>query len=108
DLSRTTMLQGELAFADGEQDTGNAYDMEIWSWGARVEHDLESPRLAIFAAYEGAHYDNTVGSCCGDQGEYVEHIGKIGIVLHLMGDDAMTGLDTPNLGRWVASGDAVD
>lgn len=108
ELSRETMLQGEVAFADGEQDTGNSYDMEIWGWGARVEHQLASPRLAVFAAYEGAHYDNTVSTNTGDQGKYVEHVGKIGIVLHLSGNEGMTALDLPNLGRWVASGDAVD
>jgi hypothetical protein len=107
-INPSTFLQGEMTYADGEQDTVH-YDMNVWGWGARIEHRLDSiENMSIFAAYDGARYDNISGSCCSDQGRFYEHTVRIGFNVHLFGSDGMTAIDTPSFGRMVAGGDTVD
>jgi hypothetical protein len=104
-FSPDTFLQAELNYADGQQDTDDQ-DMTVLGWGARIEHRLDSvPNLSIFAAYDGARYEN--GDSGNDDGHYVEHIVRIGINVHF-GSDGMTAIDTPNFGRWAPSGEVID
>jgi hypothetical protein len=106
-----SMLQGEVSYARGKQDTGGGYDMNIWGWGARYEQGLETMPISLFVAYEGAHYDNGSG---GDTGSFIEHTGLVGAKFRfgpnsLKENDRLGAtLDLPRFGRWVASGDAVD
>jgi hypothetical protein len=107
-----TMLQGEIAYAQGDQDSSSKKDMDIIAWGAEVEHSLSAMPVSLFAAYEGAHYDN--GHPGGDTGRFVEHTGLAGIKFRfgtdtLLDNDRLGAtLDTPRFGRWVAAGDSVD
>lgn len=106
-----SMLQGEVSYASGKQDTGTSYDMDILGWGARYERGLETMPISLFVAYEGAHYDNGSG---GDRGSFTEHTGLVGLKFRfgpnsLKENDRLGAtLDLPRFGRWVASGDAVD
>jgi hypothetical protein len=104
-----TMIQGELAYANGEQDT-NDRDMDLFAWGLRLDHQFMAAPVTGFAAYEGGYYDN----CCGDGGDFTEHAFKVGAKFVFganslkHNDRAGATLDLPSFGRWVAAGHELD
>ena len=111
-----TMFSAQLAYANGEQDSGSGYDMDVWGWGVRAEHQFDQFHqfpVGVFAAYEGGHYDN---GCCGpgDRGRYTEHVflagGKFvfGPPSLKQNDRGGATLNLPRFGRWIGSGNAID
>lgn len=109
-LSNYTMIQGELAYADGEQDT-NDRNMDLFAWGLRGEHQFMSAPVTAFAAYEGGRYDN---NCCSDGGDFTEHAFVVGAKFVFGANDlkhndrAGATLDLPSFGRWIAAGHELD
>jgi hypothetical protein len=113
-MSDTTMLQVELSYGRGQQDTVN-YTAEIWGWGAKVEHALWSWPVTGFLAYEGSYYDNHgAGGPGNDDGQFAEHVLLAGISVRLghtgakINDRYGTSLDVPNIGRWATQGLTTD
>lgn len=112
-INDKTMVQAEVAYAAGKQDSGSSYDMDVISYGVRAqrEFDLGNVPLTVFAAYEGAQYSNGTES---DNGEFTENNFLAGVQFRfgtssmIENDRHGASLSTPNFGRWVAAGETID
>jgi hypothetical protein len=105
-------LQLEGAFANGDVDTTDA-NMDIFEWGVRYDRMIGLPMLGdtqLFLAYRG----NTFDKGSSDSGAFTDHTFMVGTSIHFGGntmqefDRVGATLDTPNIGRWVISGEQVE
>jgi hypothetical protein len=107
-LDATSKLEGELSYANGENDT-DADDMDVWGWGLRYERAVKSMDANIFLAYQGNYYDSTDPGP-GDDNELTEHTIKLGlnVAFGIEGqksiDRSGATLDLPMVTRWAAHG----
>lgn len=118
DMSR---LQVEGAFANGDVDDGedvDGFNMDVFEWGVRYDRVVALPVIGetqLFAGYRGTSFDKN-GNSGGesDDGSFVEHTFMIGTSISFGGntmqefDRVGATLDTPNIGRWVISGEQVE
>lgn len=115
-MTPDSRLQGEVAYANGEQDSGDGYDMDVIQWGVRYDTLLMLPLVGnstVFMGYRGLHADN---GCCNkdDRGKFTDHTIMAGFSYHFGGptmqefDRVGATLDLPNFGRWVAAGEQID
>lgn len=108
-LTPQSRLQAEVSGAWGKQDS-NDINMHIYGWGLRADHQL-TEMFSLFAAYDGAYYDNGNGS---DTGDFTEHQIRGGFSILFGRPDLMsvdrTGptLDMPWARQWGAGGEAID
>lgn len=111
-----TMLQGELAYAWGDQDVDSTPDdIDAISWGVEIEHapniHFGRSALSLFAGYEGLHMVEDSGG--GSDDEFTDHAFKIGLRLRFGAETPMqremgTAPDLPNVARWVGETPAID
>lgn len=105
-LNENGKLEGELSYANGENDFDSA-DMDVWGWGLRYERPVKSADANIFIAYQGNYYDSTQPA---DNHELTEHVIKLGlnIAFGIEGqkyvDRHGATLDLPMVTRWSAYG----
>jgi len=111
DMSR---LQAEGAFANGDVDTTNGgINMDVFEWGVRYDRVVGLPILGDTQLY-GAYRGNSFDKGPADPGSFVEHTFMIGTSISFGGntmqefDRVGATLDTPNIGRWVISGEQVE
>jgi len=115
-MTPDSRLQGEVAYADGEQDSDNK-DMDVIQWGVRYDTVIGGLPIigdtAVFVGYRGTRFDNI---CCNDSdtGRFTEHTIMAGYTYHFGGmtlldfDRVGATLDLPTFGRWVAGGEQID
>jgi len=117
-ITPDSRLQGEISYVDGEQDTGDSYDMDIVEWNVRYDTILMGLPVigdtSVFVGYRGARFDNEGGGAGADDGQYTEHTIMVG-TSHSFGgsskrefDRVGATLDLPNFGRWIISGSSLD
>ncbi|MEO9874501.1 MAG: hypothetical protein ABJM26_23085 [Anderseniella sp.] len=122
-MTPDSRLQGEVAYANGEQDDADGtnidrpFDMDVIQWGVRYDTVIGGLPLigdsAVFVGYRGTHFDT---GCCGpdDTARGTEHTIMAGFSYHFGGqtlldfDRVGATLDLPNFGRWVAAGEQLD
>lgn len=123
-LTPDSRLQGEVAYANGTQDTAESsgtddapFDMDVIQWGVRYDTAITGLPLigdgTVFVGYRGTHFDN---SCCDleDTATFTEHTVMAGFSYHFGGqtlldqDRVGATLDLPTFGRWVAGGEQID
>jgi hypothetical protein len=121
-MTPDSRLQGEIAYADGKQDSAgidtSTLDMQVIQWGARYDTVISEVPLigdtAVFVGYRGTYFDN---DCCGagtDSGRFTEHTIMAGVSYHFGGmtlldfDRVGATLELPTFGRWVAGGEQID
>ena len=104
-LSELNKLSGQLSYANADS-SGRSTD--VADLGLRFDRSLQtSVPLSVFASYSGVYTDNGLGS-------YLDNVGRIGIQFRFGGAETHSSklggatLDTPNLGRWIGSSNAVD
>ncbi len=114
-----TMLQGDIAYANGTQDYDSdpefQDDTDLIAWGLELEHtpDLAvgGGALSVFAAYEGIHViEHSVDS--GDE-KLTDHTVRVGLKFRFgamtpQDRERNTAPDLPNFGRWLGAVPAVD
>jgi len=109
-LDANSKLEGELSYANGENDT-DADDMDVWGWGLRYERALSSMNSSVFLAYEGNYYASDEPPAGDD--ELTEHVIKLGlsVAFGIQGqkyiDHHGATLDLPMVTRWAAYGPDV-
>lgn len=116
-MTPDSRLQGEVAYANGKQDSGDDYDMDVIQWGVRYDTVITGLPLigdtAVFVGYRGTHFDNYL-SDESDTGRFTEHTIMAGYTYHFGGmtlldfDRVGATLDLPTFGRWVAGGEQID
>ena len=113
-LDSNVKLEGELSYANGENDT-DIDDMDVWGWGLRYERAIKSMDADIFVAYQGNRYDSTDPNLPADHTELTEHVIKLGLnfAFGIEGqkyiDRQGATLDLPMVTRWSAYGvDVLD
>ncbi len=122
-MTPDSRLQGEVAYANGEQDDDDGtgidepFDMDVIQWGVRYDTVISDLPLvgdsAVFIGYRGTHFDT---GCCGpeDSARFTEHTIMAGFSYHFGGQSLLefdrvgATLDLPNFGRWVAAGEQLD
>ena len=108
-----TMLQGDVAYANGTQDydSDEAEDLDVYAWGAELEHALNmgigGGAVSLFAAYDGLHLDEADGEALTD------HTVRLGFKLRVgamtpQEREMLTAPDLPNVGRWLGATPAID
>lgn len=113
-----TMLQGDVAYANGTQDYdngANADDLDVYAWGVEIEHApairFAGGALSIFGAYEGLHLvEDSDGS---GPDELTDHTVRAGLKLRFGAPTPQerhraTAFDLPNIARWQGATPAVD
>lgn len=108
-----TMLQGDVAYANGTQDydasSADQDDLDLYAWGAELEHapdmDIGGGALSLFAAYEGLHLV--------ENEKLTDHTVRIGFKIRFGATtpqerEMATAPDLPNVGRWLGATPAVD
>ncbi|MEM8876877.1 MAG: Lpg1974 family pore-forming outer membrane protein [Pseudomonadota bacterium] len=114
-----TMVQGEFAYATGEQDNDSVFvgpnPVELMTWGAEIEHQLPieyaGGSASMFLAYRGVRVLEQ--SLTGTTDELVDQ-GVFGGIRVRLGSvtpfdrEAATAPDLPNIGYWVGAVPAVD
>lgn len=110
-LSDYTMAQGEIAFADGQNDIdGVTDDVDVLQWGARVEHQFHDVGftngfLSGFAEYRGMYVDDDNGG--GANGEFTDHTILVGLKIAVNQPNLRShyrngpGLSLPNFARMI-------
>lgn len=113
-----TMLQGDVAYANGTQDFDEGVDedeLDVYAWGIEVEHapDIRfaSGALSIFGAYEGLHL--VEDSDGGSADKLTDHTFRAGLKLRFGATTPQerhraTAFDLPNIARWQGATPAVD
>lgn len=114
-----TMLQGDLAYAQGTQDFDSSSsaqdDLDIYSWGLELEHapniQFASGTLSLFAAYEGLHLVEDSDGSGADK--ITDHTLRAGIKFRFGAStpfdrERATAPDLPNVGRWQGATPALD
>lgn len=113
-----TMLQGDLAYANGTQDYdsgSNSDELDIYAWGVKVEHapnvQFGSGALSVFGAYEGLHI--VEDSDGGSPDKLTDHTFRAGLTFRFGASTPherhrATAFDLPNLARWQGATPAVD
>lgn len=105
-------LSGNLAYADGAQDSDD--DAVLWEWGAGVEY-LFSPKMpaSVYLEYRGVDAEESCISCTADQTD--SHRVDVGIRVLFNAPDLMTSDRTggtnnlPAFHRWVSeAGEQID
>jgi len=124
-MTPDSRLQGEVAYANGKQDSRFGgdddddvpYDMDVIQWGVRYDTVIGGLPIigdtAVFIGYRGTHFDTV---CCNnnDTGRFTEHTIMAGYSYHFGGmslldfDRVGATLDLPTFGRWVAGGEQID
>lgn len=105
-LDATSKLEGELSYANGENDT-DSDDMDVWGWGLRYQRAVKSLDSNLFIAYQGNHYDSTDGAVTSDLTEHTIKLGlsvAFGIEGQKSIDRGGATLDLPMVTRWSAYG----
>lgn len=103
-IASNVLLQGEVSYADGENDT-DSDNMDAWGWGARFERTIPSMDGGFFLAYQGTMYDNE-----NEARTLTEHTIRLGLnfAFGVEGqkyvDRHGATLDLPNVARWSAYG----
>ena len=112
-IDGASRLQVEGAFANGDVDGDDDGNMDIFEWGVRYDRIVGLPLLGdtqMFVAYRGNSFDKNED----DPGAFVDHTFMVGTSMHFGGnsmqefDRVGATLDTPNIGRWVISGEQVE
>ena len=111
------MLQGELGFAEGEQDyeSDDPEDLQVISWGMELEHMLAQQfgghGISVFAAYQGL--DITEVRPDGPDHGATDHTVLFGLRFRVVGmtpqaREVNSATDLPNIGRWHGLTPVVD
>ena len=113
-IDSMSRLQAEGAYANGDVDgNSGSINMDIFEWGVRYDRMVGLPILGdtqLFGAYRGNSFDK--GDT--DPGSFVTHTFMVGTSISFGGnsmqefDRVGASLDTPNIGRWVISGEQVE
>lgn len=117
-MTPDSRLQGEVSYANGDQDSDDPFNMDIVQWGVRYDTVLAGLPLigdsAVFVGYRGGFYDIGVDPAQNETGRFTDHTVMAGFSYHFGGqtlqefDRVGATLDLPNLGRWVAAGEQLD
>lgn len=119
-MTPDSRLQGEISYADGDQDTGGGapFEMSIIEWKVRYDTVLMGLPLIgdtpVFVGYCGARFDNEGAGPNIDDGQFTEHTIMVGTSYSFGGnsmrefDRVGATLDLPSFGRWIASGSMLD
>ena len=81
-MTPDSRLQGEVSYADGEQDGGDSYDMDIIEWSVRYDTVIAGLPLIgdtpVYVGYRGTRYDNEGDGSNFDDGQFTEHTIMVG------------------------------
>jgi hypothetical protein len=108
---QNTKIAGEISFVSGDRRNntpGGPGDLEVFGWGAKIQHMFDTPVLSspagISLAYNGYNYKATDESDSPDVHEF--RIGfdfVFGSPSLIDNDRRAAGLDLPPINRWVST-----
>jgi hypothetical protein len=109
-LDPDTRLQGEVAFASGEENDPDQpnIDDDAWTWGARFDRRITGTPVGWTIGYQGTRVEGEACDTCGDE-HVTEHAVFAGLTFTFGYHSEMTLIDndrrgatfdTPDIGRW--------
>lgn len=110
-----TMLQGEIGYADGAMANTSDDDVDVVSWGAKLEHLIHSwgneGFVSAYAEYNGRHFDE---KNCGCNDEYTDHTFMVGVSFDINQQNLLSrertgvALDLPKFARHIVGAAPLD
>lgn len=109
-LGNGGVIEGEVAYFDGKQDSGAIYNMHAYTWGVEYSQQIGANPLAWSVGLDGGHYTNGDG---GDNGVFDETRVTLGLTAWFGDSDYASAknrgiFSQPEFGRIVEAGNNVD
>jgi hypothetical protein len=109
-LGNGGVVEGELAYFDGKQDSGGSYGMYAFTWGVEYSRQFASRPLAWSIGLDGGRFTN---GDSGDNGLFNEARLTLGLTAWFGDGDLASAkkrgiFSQPEFGRIVEAGNSVD
>jgi hypothetical protein len=112
-LGNGGVIEGEIAYFDGQQDSGTPYSMHAVTWGVEYSQQVGDRPLAWSVGLDGGRYTNGDAGNIGDNGLFSETRVTLGLTAWFGDSDLATAkkrgvFSQPDFARIVEAGNSVD